>query len=111
MRTPAAEGCEIPARLCEIHHTGGGWKAGIPTNIDRLAPLRSFHNKWVEEHPRRIQETEDDEGRFVIRCLPPWEPHPEDQPPEPPELTDPPGDSRPSGPETGPDGDTQPQGP
>jgi hypothetical protein len=80
----AVEGCEIPARLCELHHTGGGWKAGVPTNIDRLAPLCSFHNKWVEEHPRRVQETTDDDGRFVIRCLPPWDAHPDDRPPDPP---------------------------
>jgi hypothetical protein len=75
----AVEGCEIPARLCELHHTGGGWKAGVPTDIDRLAPLCSFHNKWVEENPRRAQETKDDQGRFVIRCLPPWDAHPGDR--------------------------------
>jgi hypothetical protein len=87
----AAEGCEIPARLCEIHHTGGGWKAGVPTDIDRLAPLCGFHNQWVEDHPRRVQETTDGQGRYVIRCLPPWEPHPGDEPSDRTEPPKPPG--------------------
>lgn len=63
----AAEGCEIPSWLCEIHHTGGGWKAGVPTDIDRLAPLCSFHNQWVEDHPRRVQEERDGRDRFIKR--------------------------------------------
>jgi hypothetical protein len=112
----AAEGCEIPARLCELHHTGGGWKAGVPTDIDRLAPLCSFHNKWVEEHPRRVQETKDNEGRFVIRCLPSWDADPGDHPGlrETPKLPDH-GHDHGGGDHHGPggrDGDSiQPQGP
>jgi hypothetical protein len=52
----AAEGCEIPSWLCEIHHT----------DIDRLAPLCSFHDQWVED-PRRVQEERDGRDRFIKR--------------------------------------------
>jgi uncharacterized protein DUF222 len=70
--TCAVDGCEIPSRCCEIHHTGGGWKAGTPTDINRLAPLCSFHNAWVEDHPGRVEEHRDPHGRFTLYLLPPW---------------------------------------
>jgi uncharacterized protein DUF222 len=70
--TCAVDSCEIPSRLCEIHHTGGGWKAGVPTDIDRLVPLCSFHNAWVEEHHHRVREHRDtSSGRFTLHLLPP----------------------------------------
>ncbi|MBC6459255.1 HNH endonuclease signature motif containing protein [Actinomadura sp. HBU206391] len=78
--TCAVQGCEIPARYCEIHHTGGGWKTGTPTDITRLAPLCSFHNQWVEQHPHQVREHRDDHGRHVLRLLPPWATHPDDNP-------------------------------
>jgi uncharacterized protein DUF222 len=69
----AVHGCDIPSGMCEIHHTGGGWKAGTPTDVDRLAPLCSFHNAWVEDHPGRIEEHRDSGGRHTLHLLPPWE--------------------------------------
>ncbi|MGH3389009.1 MAG: DUF222 domain-containing protein [Actinomadura sp.] len=67
----AVDGCEIPSHSCEIHHTGGGWKSGTPTDIDRLAPLCSFHNRWVEDHPQRVEEHRDQSGRYNLHLLPP----------------------------------------
>jgi hypothetical protein len=108
--TCAAEGCEIPSRLCEIHHTGGGWKFGVPTDIDRLAPLCSFHNQWVEQNPDRVEEYKDAHGRFTLRLLPPREAH---------RGARPPGSRSPSGPSQAahggtphdPGDDARPQGP
>jgi uncharacterized protein DUF222 len=71
--TCAVHGCEIPSRCCEIHHTGGGWKAGVPTDVDRLVPLCSFHNRWVEDHPARVREHRDEGGRYTLHLALPWE--------------------------------------
>jgi uncharacterized protein DUF222 len=69
----AVQHCQIPSTHCEIHHTGGGWKAGAPTDIDKLAPLCSFHNTWVEDHPDRVREHRDADGRYTLDLLPPWD--------------------------------------
>jgi hypothetical protein len=61
--TCAVAGCEIPTHLCEIHHLGGGWKFGTPTNIDQLVPACRFHNQWIEDHPHHTTETRDNDGR------------------------------------------------
>ncbi|MGI8332181.1 DUF222 domain-containing protein [Actinomadura scrupuli] len=65
-------GCRIPAHLCEIHHLDGGWKLGAPTDIDRLAPLCGWHNRWIEGHQDQVAQTRDDRGRIVLKILPPW---------------------------------------
>jgi hypothetical protein len=72
--TCAVEGCDIPSHLTEIHHTDG-WKLGAPTDIDKLAPACGFHNAWIEDNPHRVQTTRDTDGRYLIRCLPPWDAH------------------------------------
>jgi hypothetical protein len=87
--TCAVTECEIPAHLCEIHHLGGGWKFGTPTNIDQLVPACRFHNQWIEDHPDHIIEIRDETGRPQLRIhrprkagrptdpQPPRMPHPE----------------------------------
>lgn len=69
--TCSIDGCDIPAYLCEIHHLGGGWKLGIPTDIDRLVPACRFHNQWMERHPDRVGQRSDHHGRTVITIAPP----------------------------------------
>ncbi|MGI8334941.1 DUF222 domain-containing protein [Actinomadura scrupuli] len=64
-------GCRIPAHLCEIHHLGGGWKLGTPTDIDQLIPLCGWHNRWIETHEDRVDQIRDDQGRTVLEILPP----------------------------------------
>jgi uncharacterized protein DUF222 len=70
--TCAIEHCEIPSWLAEIHHVDG-WKLGAATDIDKLAPACGFHNRWIEDNPDRVETIRDDHGRYVIRCLPPWD--------------------------------------
>jgi hypothetical protein len=64
--TCAVTGCDIPAHLCEIHHLGGGWKLGTPTNIDQLVPACRFHNAWIEDHPDQVTETRDKAGHTQL---------------------------------------------
>src|SRR5512139_2615702 len=71
--TCCVQGCQIPAHTCEIHHLEGGWKMLTPTDINKLAPACGHHNRWIETHPDQVEETTDDQGRAVIRLLPPWE--------------------------------------
>jgi hypothetical protein len=70
--TCVVDGCDIPAGLCEVHHTDG-WKLGAPTDIDKLAPACRFHNQWIEDNPDRVETTRDGHNRYVIHCLPPWD--------------------------------------
>jgi hypothetical protein len=69
--TCAVTGCDIPAHLCEIHHLGGGWKFGTPTDINQLVPACRFHNAWIEDHTDQVTETTDQSGRtqLVIQRL------------------------------------------
>ncbi|MGI8336560.1 DUF222 domain-containing protein [Actinomadura scrupuli] len=69
--TCCVTGCRIPAHLCEIHHLDGGWKLGTPTDIDRLAPLCGWHNRWIEAHDDRTVQTRDRQGRTVLKVLSP----------------------------------------
>jgi hypothetical protein len=64
--TCVVQGCPIPAHLCEIHHLDGGWKLGVPTDIDRLAPACGWHNRWLEDHPDHVIQTRDTRGRVSI---------------------------------------------
>ncbi|MGI8331050.1 DUF222 domain-containing protein [Actinomadura scrupuli] len=73
--TCVVHGCHIPAHLCEVHHLGGGWKLGTPTDLDKLAPACGWHNRWIEEHGGRITETRDSRGRTVLKILPLWDTH------------------------------------
>jgi hypothetical protein len=84
--TCAVVGCQIPAHLSEIHHLGGGWKFGTPTDIDRLVPACRFHNQWIDDHPHQITEVRDQTGRthLHIQRLPRGNRHPDPQPPQPP---------------------------
>ena len=70
--TCIVHGCHIPAHLCEIHHLGGGWKLGTPTDIDQLAPACGWHNRWIDHHPDHITQTTDTHGRTVIKIQPLW---------------------------------------
>jgi hypothetical protein len=75
--TCAVAGCDIPTHLCEIHHLGGGWKFGTPTNIDQLVPACRFHNQWIEDHPHHTTETRDNNGRTQLLIQ---RPHQKNQP-------------------------------
>lgn len=65
-------GCPIPAHLSEIHHLNGGWKLGTPTDIDQLAPVCGWHNRFIDDHPQRIAQRRDARGRVVIAIQSPW---------------------------------------
>jgi hypothetical protein len=69
--TCCVTGCRIPARLCEVHHLNGGWKLGTPTDIDQLAPLCGWHNRWIETHRDQTVQTVDRQGRTVLKILQP----------------------------------------
>jgi hypothetical protein len=70
--TCCVTGCQIPAHLCEIHHLNGGWKLGTPTDINQLAPLCGWHNRWCETHEDQITQTRDSRGRTVLKIIAPW---------------------------------------
>jgi hypothetical protein len=67
--TCCVKGCRIPAHLSEIHHLGGGWKFGTPTDVNRLAPACGWHNRWIADHPDRVAERRDPQGRYVLTLL------------------------------------------
>jgi hypothetical protein len=67
--TCCVKGCRVPAHLSEIHHVGGGWKFGTPTDITRLAPACGWHNRWIDDHPDRVDERRDPQGRYVLTLL------------------------------------------
>ncbi|MEO3855233.1 DUF222 domain-containing protein [Acrocarpospora sp. B8E8] len=52
--TCIAQGCPIPARLCQIDHIDP-WVVGGQTNLDRLAPCCGFHNRDRAIHPERYE--------------------------------------------------------
>jgi hypothetical protein len=70
--TCCVRGCQIPAHLSEIHHLGGGWKLGTPTDIDQLTMLCGWHNRWIETHQHQVAQSRDAQGRTVLEILPPW---------------------------------------
>ncbi|GAA0217419.1 HNH endonuclease signature motif containing protein [Actinomadura nitritigenes] len=67
----AVRGCEVPGTLCEVDHVHG-WALGrSPTDIDQLALTCGWHNRFKHTNPDQIQITEDHDGRYVYRLLPP----------------------------------------
>ncbi|HEX6467510.1 MAG TPA: hypothetical protein VF069_00335, partial [Streptosporangiaceae bacterium] len=73
--TCVVDGCEIPATACQIDHIDGGWEAGQPTDIDRLVPCCSFHNRYKWQHPDRVTTHQDADGRYryqITRPRPGW---------------------------------------
>jgi hypothetical protein len=70
--TCCVHGCQIPAHLSEVHHLGGGWKIGTPTDIDQLTMLCGWHNRWIETHQHQVVQSRDVQGRTVLKILPPW---------------------------------------
>jgi hypothetical protein len=69
--TCCVHGCQIPAHLSEVHHLGGGWKIGTPTDIDQLTMLCGWHNRWIETHQHQVVQSRDVQGRTVLKILPP----------------------------------------
>jgi hypothetical protein len=69
--TCAVTGCHIPAHLCEIHHLHGGWKLGTPTDMTRLAPTCTFHNRWIDTHPHQTHHHTNPHGRTTLTLHPP----------------------------------------
>lgn len=49
----AVDDCDVPATYCEMDHVTP-WTLGGATNIDQLAPLCGFHNRYKAQHPTRI---------------------------------------------------------
>jgi hypothetical protein len=52
--TCVADGCVIPAYLCQIDHVRQWMPDGL-TDIDNLAPQCAFHNRFKSDHPERIE--------------------------------------------------------
>jgi hypothetical protein len=69
-RTCVVVGCDIPAGLCELDHAVG-WVNGDLSDVDKLAPLCHFHNKWKYEHPDRIHITVGCDGRYRYELIQP----------------------------------------
>ncbi|MBO3744821.1 DUF222 domain-containing protein [Streptosporangiaceae bacterium NEAU-GS5] len=63
-----AEGCPIPAHLCQIDHVDP-WAAGGRTDLDRLAPCCAFHNRDRSTHPERYRLGQGADGRWVLTYL------------------------------------------
>lgn len=51
--TCAVNDCDVAATVCEIDHVTP-WTNGGVTNIDQLAPLCTFHNRYKAQRPDRI---------------------------------------------------------
>ncbi|WP_433240900.1 DUF222 domain-containing protein [Actinomadura nitritigenes] len=67
----AVRGCEVPGTLCEVDHVHG-WALGrSPTDIDQLTLTCGWHNRFKHSRPDQIQITQDQNGRYVYRLLPP----------------------------------------
>ncbi|KAB2372203.1 HNH endonuclease signature motif containing protein [Actinomadura montaniterrae] len=69
--TCAVRGCEIPGTLCEVDHVHGWALGNSPTDIDQLTLTCGWHNRFKHASPKQIQITEDGDGRYVYRLLPP----------------------------------------
>jgi hypothetical protein len=54
--TCIADGCIIPAQLCQIDHLNPWFPRGC-TDIDNLAPECAFHNRYKNDHPDRVEIT------------------------------------------------------
>lgn len=67
----AFDGCEIPAYLCEIDHVVPWWPTGR-TDIDNLAPLCGFHNRYKFEKPGRVITQRHSGGRWRYRVVGPF---------------------------------------
>jgi hypothetical protein len=63
--TCVADGCIIPAYLCQIDHVKPWIPEGL-TNIDNLAPECAFHNRFKSDHPDRVH-LERRNGRWRYR--------------------------------------------
>jgi hypothetical protein len=68
-RTCAVTLCDIPANLCEIDHADG-WAIGDVSDVDKLAPLCQFHNRFKYEHPDRIHVTVGSDRRYRYDLIP-----------------------------------------
>jgi Domain of unknown function (DUF222)/HNH endonuclease len=64
--TCAVDVCDIPVHMCEIDHVLA-WSQRGPTDIDNLAPLCSYHNKYKEDHPERIKVVSTADSRWRYR--------------------------------------------
>ena len=62
-RTCVVAGCDIPANLCELDHTDSWFADGV-TDIDKLLPLCSWHNKYKGDQPDRFAITQCGGGRY-----------------------------------------------
>jgi hypothetical protein len=69
-RTCVVVGCDIPANMCQLDHAVG-WVNGDVSDVDKLAPLCHFHNKWKYEHPDRIHITIGGDGRYRYELIRP----------------------------------------
>lgn len=72
--TCSVQGCSTPGTACEVHHLDGGWQAGTPTDLDRMALACGFHNRYAHDHPDQCRETRDHTGRTIIQIRAPWDP-------------------------------------
>jgi hypothetical protein len=66
--TCAADECDIPARICQLDHVFN-WTDNGTTDIDRLAPACSFHNRLKYAHPEwfTIHQDRANRWRYTIR--------------------------------------------
>jgi hypothetical protein len=72
--TCIADGCIIPAYLCQIDHINP-WVPDGHTNIDNLAPECAYHNRSKTQHPNRVH-LEQQNGRWKYHLHRPTFHHP-----------------------------------
>jgi hypothetical protein len=66
-RTCRAEGCDIPAAWCEVHHGGNPWSRGGKTDLADGDLLCSFHHHRAHDHRYRLERLADGGVRFHRR--------------------------------------------
>ncbi|MFG2089088.1 DUF222 domain-containing protein [Spirillospora sp. NPDC048824] len=81
--TCAVQGCEVPGTLSEVDHVKGWALGDSPTDIDQLALVCGWHNRWKAGHPSRLTITKEQDGRYSYRALPPGRTVPTPQPAQP----------------------------
>jgi hypothetical protein len=67
-RSCAVDRCDIPAHLCEMDHVEP-WESGGGTDVDILAPLCAFHNRYRHKHPNRFTITRQSTGKWRYEII------------------------------------------